>query len=174
MLELELAACLERINNPNAYKNIETVIQVKKVEDGFFDKTLGDFVTALQQSHSPFLSQITTEENLKLPEDKRTLIATLSNELAFSGEVQSDIEKLLTKLYLTNSSNDINISKSIEDEFVIFITSNGAYKNMLVDEDGDIELLIIPADKTKTYNKRFYKEDGLNFSNVVSAFNEMR
>lgn len=170
----ELAAYLEKANNPNAFRKIETVVQLKKVEDGFFDKTLDDFLAALQQSHSPFLSTITTEENFKLPEDKKTIIGTLSKELSFSDEVQSDIEKLLTKLYLTNSSKDINISKSIENEFVIFIASNGAYKNLLIDEDGDIELLIIPTDKTKTYNKRFYKEDGLNFSNVVSTFNEMR
>lgn len=170
----ELAAYLEKLNDLNAFKKIETVIQVKKVEDGFFDKSLYDFLAALQQSHSPFLSTITTEENFKLSEDKKTLITTLSKELSFNDEVQSDIEKLLTKLYLTNSSKDINISKSIENEFVIFIASNGTYKNMLVDEDGDIELLIIPSDKTKTYNRRFYKEDGLNFSNVVSTFNEMR
>lgn len=170
----ELAAYLEKANNPNAFKKLETVIQVKRVEDGFFDKSLVNFLAALQQSHSPFLASIMTEENFKLSDDKKTLIATLSKELSFNDEVQSDIEKLLTKLHLTNSSKDINISKSIENEFVIFITSNGTYKNMLVDEDGDIELLIIPSDKTKTYNKRFYKEDGLNFSNVVSTFNEMR
>ena len=48
------------------------------------------------------------------------------------------------------------------------------FKNMLINEDGDIELLIIPSNKSKSYNKTFYKEDGLNFSKVVSTFNEMR
>lgn len=171
---LELAAYLEKINDPNTLKGRENLVNVRKVEDNFFDKTLCDFLIALEHSHSPFLSTITTEENFRLSDDKRNLIASISLELSFKDEVQGDIEKLLTKLYLTNVSKSIDISKSAENEFVIFITSNGTYKNILVDEDGDIELLIIPSDKTKTYNKRFYKEEGLNFSNIVSTFNEMR
>jgi hypothetical protein len=94
--------------------------------------------------------------------------------LNFNNDVRSDIEKLLAKLYLTNSSEDINISKSDEGEFIAYVTSNGTFKNVLIDEEGDIEFLIIPQNKSKTYNKRFYKSDGLNFSKVVSLFNGMR
>lgn len=171
---LELAPYLEKVNNPNTFRGMENLVNVRNVEDNFFDKTLSNFLIALEHSHSPFLSTITTEENFRLPNDTRNLIASISQELSFKDEVQGDIEKLVTKLYLTNLSKNIVISKSIENEFVIFLTSNGTYKNVLVDEDGDIELLIIPSDKTKTYNKRFYKEEGLNFSNIVSTFNEMR
>ncbi len=170
----ELAAYLEKANNLNALKKTEAVIQVKKRDDGFFDKSLFDFLDVLKQSHSPFLATITSEENFKLPDEKRSQIHAISNELSFRDEIKWDIEKLLTKLYLTNSSKEIHVSRSMENEFVVFLSLNGTYKNVLIDEDGDIELLIIPVDKTKTYNKRFYKEDGLNFSNIVSIFNEMR
>ena len=170
----ELITYLEKANNANLFEKIETIVHVNKPEDGFFDKTLLDFWSALEQRHSPFLSTITTEETYKLPEVIKLQIDTISKELSFNEQVKGDIEKFLTKLYLSNSFRNINISKSIENEFVIFLSSNGTYKNILIDEDGDIELLIIPSDKTKTYNKRFYKEDGLNFSNVVSTFNEMR
>ena len=80
----------------------------------------------------------------------------------------------MTKLYIANSNAQIDISKTSDGEFIAYTTSNGTYKNILVDEDGDIELLIIPINKCSIFNKRFFKEDGLNFSTIVSSFNEMR
>ena len=68
----------------------------------------------------------------------------------------------------------MQISKSNESEFLAYIYQDGTYKNVLIDEDGDIELLIIPADKKKAFSKRFYKEDGLNYSKIVESFNEMQ
>lgn len=170
---LELATYLEKANHVTTNR-IENVVQINKVDNWVFDKTLSDFLVALQQSHSPFLSTITTEEKIQLPKNLKSAISVISKELKFTQEVEGDIEKLLTKLYVSNPKEHISISKSTEGEFVIFITSNGTYKNVLVDEDGDIQLLIIPQNRSKTYNKMFYKEDGLNFSKVVNTFNEMR
>ena len=42
---------------------IEFILEKDKSLNSEFDKTLVNFVAALQQSQSPFLSLITTEEN---------------------------------------------------------------------------------------------------------------
>lgn len=105
-----------------------------------------------------------------MTEGVKTRIAALLKELSFNDEVQSDIKELLANLYSADSSKDIQISRSADNEFLIFITSNGTHKNLLIDEDGDIELLIIPPDRTKTYCERFYKKDGIKFSIIVETF----
>lgn len=158
-------------DNLNIFNQIENIWEKDKSYYTVADQSLIDF---LQKNHTPFLSRITTEDNFELSEALRSKIDAISTELSLNKEVKGDIEKLLTKLYLTNPSKNLNISKSSEGEFIIYISSNGIYKNLLIDEDGDIEILVIPQDKSKTYNKRFFKEDGLNFSKVVSLFNEVR
>lgn len=124
--------------------------------------------------NSPFLSKIVKEETIEIPQNLKKKANQISNQLMIRDEVQKDIEKLLQKLYVSNAQKQIDISMSGDKEFLIYVHNNGTFKNILINEDGDIELLIIPSNKSKSYNKTFYKEDGINFSKVVSTFNEMR
>lgn len=124
---------------------------------------------------SPLLSTLIDEDSVEIPEDLKIKIDTISEKLNFNESIQTDTQKILRKLYISDSQRQINISMSGDSEFLIYVKSaNGAYKNLLINEDGDIELLFIPTDRRKSYNKTFYKEDGINHSKVVSFFNEMR
>jgi hypothetical protein len=135
------------------------------------DKSLLD---SLQQNQSPFLSKIISEENFELPVTIKTNIESISDELGFSKDIEADINKIITKLYLANPRAKLNISKSGEGEFIAYTTtSKGTYKNLVIDEDGDIEIIIVPLEKNKSHNSHFYKQDGINFSKVVSLFNGM-
>lgn len=153
---------------------IEVVANSNKVIYWREDKTLDDYWMSFQRLHSPFLSSLTTEDNAQLPEKIKNILDETIEQLKFTSEVKNDIERILIKLLIHNPEKKINISRSNEGEFIIFFESQGSYKNFLIDEDGDIELLSIPNDKSKTHNKRFYKEDGINFTKVVREFNEMR
>lgn len=141
------------------------------------------FVTKMTCTHKPlnssfedslFLSQVVNTATIKLPEPLQNKANEISLQLNVTNDVQNDIDQLLLKLYHTNTQREISISRSADKEFLIYLRINDTYKNILIDEDGDIELLVIPSDKSKSYNKIFYKEDGINFSNVVSTFNEMQ
>lgn len=170
MIDLSVFDSME---SRNLFGRYENVVPKKEVDDWIHDKTYTEFISLLLHTNSPFLSELKTEDEISLPDSIRSTIISLSNDLNFSQDVQSDIHALITKFYIDHSRENIHLSKSKEGEFLAYITSNGAYRNLLVDEDGDIELLIIPADKTKTHSRRFYKEDGVNFSDVVRALNEM-
>lgn len=123
---------------------------------------------------SPFLSGLVNEESVELPENIIQKTHEIAASLNFGESTKADIIKLLHKMYTVNTSVSFNISKSGDSEFLVYVNSNGTFKNVLVNEDGDIELLVIPPDRRKSYNKTFYKEDGINYSKVVGTFNEMR
>src|SRR5258706_15283502 len=94
-----VALLLER-SSQATFKKMETVVELKNKDDNFHDKSLLDFYEAFQKSHSPFLSMIKTEENISLQEALKSKISIASNQLRFSKNLQSDIEKLLLKLYV--------------------------------------------------------------------------
>lgn len=133
------------------------------------NKCLVDF---LHHHQYPFLSNIVDEEEFELPESLDIKLNVIVNELGFNQETKENIQKLLTKLFL-EAPNRLEISKSKEGEFLVYTLLDGCYKNILIDEDGDIEILIIPQNKKDTISKRFYKEDGLNYSKIASTFNEL-
>jgi hypothetical protein len=47
------------------------------------------------------------------------------------------------------------VSEAGEGEGLIYTQSDGGYKNVIIDEDGDFEFLDIPKDRRKTTNKLF-------------------
>lgn len=158
-------------------------MQIKWHPLDFMFQCPSSFVTKLSCTHkslnssfedSYFLSQVLNAETIKLPETLRNKAHEVAQQLNVTTDVQNEIELLLLSLYRTNTQREISISRSADKEFLIYLSDNDTYKNILIDEDGDIELLIMPSDKSKSYNKIFYKEDGINFSTVVSTFNEMQ
>lgn len=166
----ELVKYFEK-DNVSLFDPIQIVWEKEASTSSLAEKYL---IESLLQNQSPFLSNITSEENFELPIKIINTINNTSTELGLSEEVKGDITKIITILFLRNPNTMLDISKSREGEFIAFTTtSNGTYKNLLIDEDGDIEIIIIPKDNYRTYNKQFYKADGINFSTVVSLFNGM-
>jgi hypothetical protein len=48
---------------------------------------------------------------------------------------------------------DVIISRTGENELLIYRKMDGEYRNIIVDEDGDIEHLHIPVERSQTYNQ---------------------
>lgn len=57
------------------------------------------------------------------------------------------------------------LSKTGDNEILIYTYIDGVYKNIIIDEDGDIEYLYIPKDRSKSYNE--YIKD-INVVELVS------
>lgn len=181
----EIAALIEKMRadelKPQVIKHHEVPIDWHPLD--FMYQHSYTFVTGILCTHktlgasfedSIFRSQIVSTESIKLPEKLQEKANLVSQQLDVTKDVQNDIDQLLLKIYHTNTQREISISKSADKEFLIYLRTNDTYKNILIDEDGDIELLVILPDKSKSHNKIFYKEDGINFSTVVSTFNEMQ
>lgn len=149
----------------------ENVVRIKG-EGIALDESLLGFINAFQQRHNRILPITNDQENIQLPQNLKDQVISISNELNIGEGVRGEIEELLTKVY-ASSNERIHLSKSGESEFLIYTFKNGAYKNVLIDGDGDVEVLFIPSDRSKTSSKRFYKINGINISSVLSAFNEV-
>src|SRR6202162_3650026 len=111
----------EQLANINERNSFPIIIPLEKVYQKLetkesLDTSFADFLLFFNQSHSPFLSKITNNERVQLPESLKYKTKKILNELNFNETVKSDIEKLLTKLYISNIKNDINVGKSTEDE----------------------------------------------------------
>lgn len=69
--------------------------------------------------------------------------------------------------------NKIEVSKTGENELLIYKQlGRNTWLNVIIDEDGDIEIMRIPKNRRKIKSKRFYNN---NYSekDIITAFNEL-
>ena len=59
------------------------------------------------------------------------------------------------------------LSKTGENETLIYTFIDGVYRNIIIDSDFDIEYLYIPEDRSKSYNEYFLEKD-VNIKELVS------
>lgn len=90
-----------------------------------------------------------------------------------SSEIKRLVENIISQL-CDNLNNEVSIKSTDEDEVLIYWIENQTYYNILVDEDGEIELLYIPKDRTKSRNKFLGRNDHLTYKQILSAFNGMQ
>ena len=173
---LELHEIIEALNRdiPKKAKMEYSYKKLKITDDSRSLSTKStDFFELYNNNFSPFLSKLINEEDVRLPEEYTNKINEISSKLNLGKDIKSEIKNFILKLYMHDSRKNIEISQSNENEFLIYISENGEYKNAIIDEEGDIEIMKIPIDKTKATNKIFFKEDNHNLSNIIRAFNAM-
>lgn len=82
-------------------------------------------------------------------------VQTVFKELNFKKEAILEISfDILNEAFLQGKT-DICISKTGDNELLIYTFSDGDYKNIIIDADADIEYLYIPMDRTHTFNEHF-------------------
>jgi len=132
------------------------------------------YLKNLTEDHSPALIMIKDKESVKLPNGLSEKLQAISAELNFNSSITAIIEKFVLELYIKNDNQNIVLSKSSDDQFLMYVNDNGTYKNLLIDEEGDVELLIIPPDRKKTFNQMYFKSKGFDYSQIISKLNAMR
>lgn len=73
---------------------------------------------------------------------------------------------ILNQLLLQNKRDAI-VSKTGNNELLIYRITDDEYRNLIIDEEGDIELLIISKDQRKSDTKNYFLEDGLNYKDLI-------
>lgn len=105
-----------------------------------------------QPSRKSFLKQ-------KL-EDLSKMYALLEFENEAVLEIGTDIIQDCLKL----RKLDILISRTGDNELLIFREVDGTFNNIIIDDEGDIEFLHIPTNRAETYNEHF------SFVNPIDTF----
>jgi hypothetical protein len=75
------------------------------------------------------------------------------------------IEEIIKECRKQNK--DYILSKTGENETLIYTYKEGVYRNIIIDDDFDIEYLYIPEDRSKSFNEYFSEKD-INIKELVS------
>jgi hypothetical protein len=92
----------------------------------------------------------------------------LYNKLGYQNEVVLEIVSDIIKDSLIQKKLDIKISRTGENEILIFRESEGTFNNIIIDEDADIEFLHIPVNRSETYNEHYSFIDNFDTFALVS------
>lgn len=92
----------------------------------------------------------------------------LYSKLGYENEAVLEIGSDIIKDSLTLKKLDIKISRTGENEILIFRESEGVFNNIIIDEDADIEFLHIPVNRADTFNEHYAFIDNLDTFNLAS------
>src|SRR5688500_4622896 len=75
--------------------------------------------------------------------------------LGYNNPLVIDIANDILTSCRNQNKFDVTISRTGDNEILIYRKENGEYKNIMIDESGDIEFLYIPVDRRNTYNEHY-------------------
>jgi len=114
-------------------------------------------------------------ESIVIPQETEKKINQVFGQLNYKSDSGKNMANELIKEMLSMGVSNFQLSTTGEGEFLIYTrSSDGSFRNVLIDENADIEIIFLPRDRTKTKNKYFFKEDGISLPGVIAALNGMR
>jgi len=69
------------------------------------------------------------------------------------------LAETIIKHCLSLAKTDLKISRTGENEILIYRQNNGAINNIIIDKDGDIEFMRIGKNRATSFNEYYYAED---------------
>jgi len=92
---------------------------------------------------------------------------TLYDELGFDNQSVIILGASLIEECI-RQDKDITISKTTDNEILIYTDHDGSFDNLIIDHDGDIEYICIPKNRTMVYNEYFRNDGGIDIEELVS------
>jgi len=131
---------------------------LKSLEELRTDKTprKGSAESIAQLSQNNFIKQ-------KLED-----LCRLYAKLGYQNEAVLEIGSHIIRDCLWQKKLDIKISRTGENEILIFRETEGTFNNLIIDEEGDIEYLHIPVNRAETYNEHYSFAEHLDTFSLVS------
>lgn len=71
---------------------------------------------------------------------------------------------------IAQSKTEIIVTRSDDDEILIYRILENEYSNLLIDDEGDIKFIYVGSNLGRARSQVFYKEDGFNFQDIVKLF----
>lgn len=151
-------------------------IRVNQVDENNLDEdTLqlgGDLIA---NSYNDFLINRSLQlDQYVIPDEIEHRIVSVLEALKYENNTAATIARELVKELLIQNYLDFQISHTGEGELLIYTKDSESFKNIVIDEEGDIELISLPTDRRKAWNMIYFNDEELNLSQVISTFNGMR
>ncbi len=119
-------------------------------------------------------SRIYLNESITLPSRQ----ALLDNQIRSIARIYQILQFSNAEIFLTafniiqlcaiRNINDIDISKTSDNEMLLFRKKDGEFSNIVIDEDGDISYFFIGKKPGSEKTKYFPKKDGFDYSQLAS------
>jgi|ERR1035437_4913406 hypothetical protein len=127
-------------------------------------------INYLKISRIDLNESITAPSRIEFMRENIQKVVNIYNELNFKNPETLEISFEIIQRCIINKNFDINISKTSNDEILIFKRKGRDFSNILIDEDGDVKFMFIT---TKLGNQRtayFSKSKGLDFDKIIDLF----
>ena len=108
---------------------------------------------------------------LTTPTAENDKIGEIIGQLGYSDAAEKFIREVIN--YLKAQNYKFKVSQTGEGEFLIYTEDGEGYNNILIDEDSDVEIMLIPKEG-KVVRKTLYQEDGINIPVILRTFNELQ
>ena len=104
---------------------------------------------------------------LSMTNNKETEVYEIYKLLKYNNSVVLEIAYDILKACREQYKNDIIVSRTGDNEILIYRNDNGEYRNIVIDEDCDIFYFCIPIDRRLSYNE-FYPFMQVNANTIAS------
>lgn len=148
-------------NNTN--NNLQAILDMQIVRQDYQTS-----ITKSQVDIGYLFDRIKKEENAYFFNQKIKELNVMYQSLGFQNESVLEIGIDIVNNCISQNKTDIKISRTGENELLIFRERNGDFNNVIIDEDADIELLQIPVDRSNTTNEHYPFVYYTNIQELVS------
>lgn len=148
---------------------MEQTFQINSINFQIHVNQKSDTESKLTQFDNNYLSQSSkSDEHYYFLNEKIKDLNIIYSSLNYHNEAVLEIGiDIINHCFLENKI-DIKISKTGENELLIFREIDGEFNNIIIDEDADIEYLHIPIDRRQTSNEHFPFIYNTNLRGLVS------
>lgn len=158
-----------------------TTFQTEKKGKPYFSISNRKFSIAAVNENSIYLTAVDNEELVNNKTSRKGLTESVTQpsrnnfmkqkledlyqlyaKLGYQNEAVLEIGSAIIKDSLAQSKLDIKISRTGENEILIFRETEGTFNNIIIDADADIEYLHIPVNRAETFNEHYSFIDNID------------
>lgn len=121
-----------------------------------------------QISRKDLIESITQPSRNSLIKTKIEELLSIYSTIGFQNEAIIEIATDVIRDCLNQDKKDIKISRTGENELLIYREIDGVFNNIIIDEDADIEFLHIPINRADTYNEYYPFIENIDTYNLAS------
>lgn len=140
---------------------INTLSSVNEISI-FFNESNNIELFTYKTSRKGLIESVTQPSRTKFMNLKLEELYKQYFNLGFTNGAVLEIGIEIIKYCISQKKFDIKISKTGDNEILIFRENLGLFNNIIIDADCDVEFLHIPVNREGTYNEHYSFIDGLD------------
>ena len=104
-----------------------------------------------------------------LVDNKIEEIRSIYDELGWSNEGVIGLAEALLFESIKKEIFNLQISRSLDNRIMIFKEeANQVFRNVLIDEDGDLSFILVPSDRTKATSEFYDLDEGIDLRKLIT------